>query len=218
MAILAKSGGTSSPVPAGVFHAVCYSCVDLGTQPTQNSNFPARRKVAILFELPHERGNFPDKQGVSRNLPRAISYINTLSLSDKANLRRDLQSWRGKPFTAEELKGFDLKNLIGVNAQINVVHAQKGDKTYANIAGIMPLMKGTEKLKPENPTLYFDLDEWLKLGVTEFPANMPDWLITKVKQSDEYLAAQDGNRGSPDHPENGGENHSQAVDESEVPF
>ena len=39
--------------------------------------------------------------------------------------------------------------MIGANGYGNVIHAQKGADTYANLASIMPLPDGMMKLKPE---------------------------------------------------------------------
>ena len=81
-----------------------------------------------------------------------------LSLSEKANLRKDLESWRGKAFTAEELKGFDIEKLIGVNAMASIIHNQSGDRTYANISSISKLMKGLQPMATENKRT---LPEWI---------------------------------------------------------
>jgi hypothetical protein len=45
--------------------------------------------------------------------PFAMFKNYTLSWSEKANLRLDLQSWRGKPFTQEEMRRFDLETILG---------------------------------------------------------------------------------------------------------
>ncbi|MCH7696169.1 MAG: hypothetical protein IIB73_07720 [Proteobacteria bacterium] len=59
---------------------------------------------------------------------------------------------------------------------------------YANIIGVVPMMKGMEAPKPENPQLLVSVGD-LKEGVPpEWPENMPKWLIEKVQESDEYKA------------------------------
>lgn len=180
----ATSGSTVAPIPAGVQHGICYSVIDIGTQPAFGQ-FPARRKVKITWELPHERGTFKAKDGSSIELPRAISKDYTLSTDKKANLRHDLEAWRGRPFTAEEVKAFEVGKLIGANCQLNVVHKPSADgtKIYANVAGIMPLGKGMTKLATENPTMVFDIP---KDGTISFPLEMPEWIVNQIKQSEEY--------------------------------
>jgi hypothetical protein len=78
--------------------------------------------------------------------PFELAPLYTASLHEKAKLRKDLESWRGRAFTPEELKGFDLEKLIGANCQIQVVHAKVGEKVYANVAAIVPLSKNQPKL------------------------------------------------------------------------
>ena len=64
----------------------------------------------------------------------------TLSWSENANLRKDLQGWRGTPWTDAEANRFDLKNILGQWCMLNVIHAEgKNNKIYANVAGITPV-------------------------------------------------------------------------------
>jgi hypothetical protein len=80
-----------------------------------------------------------------------VSARYTVSLHKKSRLRQHLEMWRGKAFTAEELKGFDLEKLIGANGQMQVVHnvADEG-KVYANVQAIVPAQGGSPKLAPLN--------------------------------------------------------------------
>lgn len=199
------------PVPAGVQHAVCYQVIDIGTQP-QHGNFPSRRKVMIVWELPNERGVFEAKDGSTNELPRAISKDYTLSLDKKANLRKDLEAWRGRPFTAEEAEGFEVGKLLGANCQLNVVHKPSADGTriYANVAGIMPLAKGMKILAPENPTILFDLP---KQGPVDFPQNLPEWMCDRIKASDEYKDLI-----NPPQRQQGSADRSEPALEEDVPF
>ena len=82
-----------------------------------------------------------------KDLPRAISREYTLSLHKKANLRADLESWRGKGFTDRELEGFDLENILGKNCMLNIIHKQTEKAIYANIVSVMPLMKNMQKTR-----------------------------------------------------------------------
>lgn len=217
MALLAKDkGGTDyEPLSTGMHHAVCYGIIDLGTQP--GGQFEPKRKVAFLWEVPSERIKF-EKDGVKKDLPRGISAIFTLSLSQKSKLRPMLESWRGRAFTAEELAGFDLKSVLGANCFLNVVHqpgkGQNAGKTYANVASVNPLAKGMAKLKAENHPVFFSLDE---CGDTiTVPDTVPDWLKGKIMQSEEAMKEQRKN-GSPEPTEEEMANTSGSVDE-DVPF
>ena len=183
--VIKKGSEGQSIIPAGVHHAVCYGVADLGTQKSSNPEFADNKKMTLLFELPFERAVFGDKG----EQPRGTSITVTQSLSEKATLRRHLKSWRGRDFTDQELAGFDPKVLIGVNAQLNIVHEKKGDKTYTNIVSIMPLSKGQEKRKSENQSLYFSLDDQDLLNI-KFPENMPKWLQEKAAFCKEVVEAQ----------------------------
>lgn len=176
-----ESGPLFEPVPAGVHQAVCYSIVDLGTQPSFNPKFPARRKVLITWELPTETIVVKGE-----TLPRAISKDYTLSLGKKANLRAVLESWRGKKFTEDELKGFDLKNILGVNCLINVVHeAGRSDpsRVFAKVNGVMPLTKGMPPISAVNKRVLFDIPD---TGPFVIDKTLPEWVQAKIVESDEY--------------------------------
>lgn len=181
----ASSAPSIAPVSAGLHPAVCYAVIDLGTQPSQM--YAPARKVLIMWELPHLLFNFADDKGNAVEKPRVISRDYTLSLGKKATLRKDLESWRGRPFTAEEASGFEVGALIGVNCQLNVVHKPSADgRVFANISGIVPLGRGMEKHKPSIPTVLWDIP---KSGPFVFPKEMPEWVQVRIKGSEEYLAS-----------------------------
>jgi hypothetical protein len=191
MPITASVGGAKKePVPAGSHHAICYGVVAVGTQPSLIADYKPQKKVMLLWELPLERGDFGEKKDV----PRGISKRYTLSMNPKASLRKDLESWRGKPFSDADAAKFDIGALIGANLMINVVHTEKGGATYANVAALMPLPKGMNKMTNENPSLYFNLEEAINdafvagLKDIEFPATMSPWLVEDCKKSGEYIS------------------------------
>ena len=182
-----SSGQKSDPVPAGTHHAVCYGVVAVGTQPSQQ--FTPRPKVVVAFEIPSERIEIKGK-----DLPRGISKRYTLSLNDKATLRKDLQSWRGKPFTSAELAGFDVSKLIGANCLLSVLHQDRAGATYANISSISALPKSMRSVAPENPSLYFNVIEAIanakKMGHKDinWPEDLPPWIEKLCCESEEYKA------------------------------
>lgn len=172
-------GQNFDPVDEGMHQAICYALYDLGTQYSERFGKSAP-KVIIVWELPDERITIEDETG-SRNLPRAISKIYTCSLHEKANLRKDLESWRGRSFTDDELKGFDLKRLLEVNCTLQILHKRKDDKVYANIVSIVPLIKGMTKRKPENPVRHFSFEE-----NTNIPPDTPDWIADLIRNAEEW--------------------------------
>ena len=174
MPIIAKDNTESKfskiPLPeSGTTQAVCCAVWDLGLQKTNfNGEEKTQHKVIIAWEIV-EKINVPDSEYNGK--PYMLNRKYTLSLGDKANLRKDLESWRGKPFTADEIKnGFDLDKLYGVNCYIGIKHEQDRNdltKVYANVTAILPLPKGTAKIAPVR------LRE-------EAP---PKWVLEKISQA-----------------------------------
>jgi len=176
------NGQTFDPVAEGVHIGICYSVVDLGTHLNKQFN-KEKHQVCFTWEIPAERIEI-EKDGEKKDLPRVVSKITTLSLGEKANLRKMLQSWRGKAFTPEELKGFDLKNVLGAPCQILVVHNKGADgKTYANVDSVMPAPKGVELPQDtENPKVYFCIAD----SDGAIPESVPEWQVNKIKMSKEW--------------------------------
>lgn len=172
MGLMAKDTGGSDfeLTPSGAFPARCYAVVDLGMQKTEwNGKINVRRKVRISWELPTEL--------MEDGRPFSVSQQYTLSLSEKARLRKDLQSWRSRSFTETELEGFDLFTVLGVPALVNVIHNKGGDgRTYANVSSISPLPRGMECPPAVNDTLRFSLDDY----TPEAYEALPDWLKDKI--------------------------------------
>lgn len=178
MSIMArdKGGGDFKPVPAGTHRAICTLIADMGVQPS--ARFKPQRKVYIRWELPDEQIEWQDREGKKHNGPMVIGKQYTLSLSEKANLRADLESWRGKMFSAEELKGFDLQNILGKACQLGVTHNAKGDKTYANVSAVMGLSKGMSAPKAQGEQLAYSIDEHDD-GIFQ---KLPPWLQEAIKE------------------------------------
>lgn len=183
MAIMATDsggGGDFSPMPSGNHVAVCNMVVDLGRQRTVSQQFGEKIKhqVWIRWETPDEQITWTDRDGNEQTGPRVIGKTYTVSLHENANLRADLESWRGRPFTADELEGFDISKLLGVPCMVNVTHAQKNGKTYANVAAVTPLPKALKENPPRSAVgllLYDDEHE----GNYD---KLPEWLQKKIDE------------------------------------
>lgn len=132
-------GGNFERCPPGVHLARCYRIVDLGTQKSEYMGQPKfLHKIMIGWEI-HGTDDNGTPIRMQDGRPFAIFKNYTLSWSEKANLRLDLQSWRGKPFTQEEMRRFDLKNVLGAWCMLNVIEREKDGKTYTNINGVTPV-------------------------------------------------------------------------------
>ena len=107
-------------IPSGTHIARCYSMVHIGTQEFEYQGEKKKaNKIRLTFELPHELRIF---DGVEK--PLSIQKEFTLSLHEKSNLRKDLESWRGKSFTPKELANFDITKLIGVPCNVSIIHKE----------------------------------------------------------------------------------------------
>lgn len=145
MAIVAKeTGGSFTPAPEGTHAAVCVDIVDLGMlEVSFNNKTKHQHKIRVSWQIAEDRED---------GKPFLVSKRYTLSLHEKAALRKDLESWRGRSFTPEELRGFDVETVLGHGCLINVIHAPnpKGGSPYANISAIMRAPKGMEVPTPRD--------------------------------------------------------------------
>lgn len=184
--IASNTGGTTyEPVPAGTYIARCFSMVHIGTiAETYQGESKLQNKVRISWELPTETKVFKEEAGEQ---PYTLGKEFTLSLNEKATLRKFLESWRGKAFTEDEAKSFDVSALLNKPCMLNVIHkvSQKNGKTYAEIASVSPMMKGIACPEQISETFMFGYDPFEQW---RFDA-LPDYLKDKVRTSVEYLLA-----------------------------
>jgi len=127
-----SQGEDFKPVPEGTWLAVCYGIVDLGTQRTTFKGDPKDvHQIRIMWEIHDEECVMQD--GPKKGQPMMIGQVYTLSMSEKANLRKMLEAWRLKKYTDAEIANFNPRNLIGQPCLIGVTHTEKNDKVYANL-------------------------------------------------------------------------------------
>lgn len=185
MGLMAKAGGSTVPVEAGTWPAICPGYADLGTQVSQ---FGSKRKVMIFWDIPDQRIEV-ERQGRMVSLPRRISRRFTLSLGKRASLRSMLEGWRGKAFTKEELDGFDLSKIVGAPCLLNVTHdSGEGGQVYANVAGVMALPRSMPA-----PVLENDRFEYMAIredgSFIPPPETLAEWVRNIIAESEEAKAA-----------------------------
>jgi hypothetical protein len=183
MALTAPIGGQSNRqiAPEGSYPARCYQIIDLGTT-EQGGNYPGKkRKVQFLFELPTELAVFDEDKGKQ---PYYVRSIYTLSMNEKALLRRDISAWMGKKITDDQAKKLDIFTLLGKTCMVNIAHVTKGENTYANIISFAPLMKGYECPAPINEAFTYTPTAHDQATF----AKLPEFIQDKIKESDEYIA------------------------------
>lgn len=162
-------GGDFVPAPEGTHVARCVQVIDLGTQTSSyyknDDGSPQKsKKVLIGWEIP---GELNDK-----GEPFLVWHRYTQSLHEKANLRIHLQSWRGRKFTDDELKGFLLSNILDKPCLLNIVHNDSGDKTFANVSAVMALPKGQECPDRVHKLIDFDINNFDRDLFEEFSDNL----------------------------------------------
>lgn len=183
MSLTAKEGSKSEfeIVPEGTYIAKCFKLIDLGTQTVEFAGETKfQQKVLISWELLDPETKMKDGR------PFAASKRYTVSLHEKSALRKDLQSWRGKKFTEEELEGFDLKKVLGSYCQLQIIHTETNGTTYANVDTIMSTR---EKPQGVNPLVSFDIDNPDMTVLESFSEKLkeqitasPEWRAREVAQ------------------------------------
>jgi sRNA-binding carbon storage regulator CsrA len=184
MAINATNNGTSRElIPAGNYAARCYQMIEIGTV-SENvlGKTVIAKKVRIGWELPTELKVFREENGEQ---PLVISKEYTLSMNEKSNLRKDLKSWRGKDFTEDEARCFDITKLLGAACMLNIIHkpsASDPTKVYEQIAGITGVPKGMTVPAQLNKTFVLSYDQF-DMNVFN---SLPDFIKNKMQTSAEY--------------------------------
>jgi hypothetical protein len=131
--MILKGGGDFQPCPEGVHNAVCVDVVDLGVLETP---WGSKHKLRIVWEV---------EAKMDDGRPFTVRRQFTASLHEKSELCKCLKSWRGRPFTKEELAGFDTEKIVGASAVLVVGHDEKDGNCWANVTAVS---KATKKLEP----------------------------------------------------------------------
>ena len=202
MSIVAKGGEKSSSFPSvsvGVHKARCIKVIDLGTQKNEfEGNITWKRQALVIWETPDQTNETSE--------PLTISRFYTLSLHEKSNLGIDLTSWRGRPFSETEKKGFDISKLIGHTCLLNVIQGNKNNK----IGSVMPLPKGDKIAEQYHTSVTVSIDDFQK-GKKETFNQLSEGIRNIILRSKELEGLE--------HKDNGDDNNgSNTVGQEPVPF
>jgi hypothetical protein len=161
--------------PTGTFVARCYRIVDIGTQHGQwQGKETIRNQIIVFWELPTETYEVDGQQR-----PFTVSKFYTNSLNEKAALRQDLETWRGREFTQEELLRFDLEQILGAPCMLTLVKTESGT---VKVSAVTKLPKGIDCPPAINPPSAFWIDSYTDKQFEE----LSDGLKKLVMNSDEY--------------------------------
>lgn len=170
-------------IPADSYPARCFQLIDLGTHFNEKYK-KHERKVRIVWELPTVLHKFKEDAG---DEPAAIGNDYSVSLAPKANLRADLEAWRGKPFTDQEVAGFDLRAIVGTACLVQVSHYEKNGETKHGLEMVSKLPSVMTCPPAVSPATVYDIEDD---GFGEKFLALPNWMQEKIKKSKEYKDAQ----------------------------
>lgn len=135
-----------TPHPEGQYLAQCVDTIDMGEKVEQYQGQPPKivHKCVLMFRTGEKNadGHFID-----------IGKEFTVSMGEKANLRKALEQWRGKKYTEKEAAdGVPIDKLCGQWALITVEHKlSQGGNTYGNINAIVGVPKQMKDSLPAFP-------------------------------------------------------------------
>ena len=186
MSFIVEDKGNFEATPSGMHLARCYRIIDLGTQKTEYmGQVKYLHKIMLGWEI-HGTNDDGTPLRMRDGRPFAIFKNYTLSWSEKATLRGDLQSWRGKPFSQEEMRRFDLKTVLNAWCMLNVIErAGQDGKMYVNVSGVTPVpavIKKSGLPEPINKNELFNLTDPDMVMFDTFSDN----LKKKIQSSPEW--------------------------------
>jgi hypothetical protein len=185
--IVTGSNSEFKIAPVGNHLARLYRVIDLGTQMREwEGKTTMTRRVKFFWELHGE-----DEQGnplsMSDGKPMIQSREYTWSLHEKSALRQHLEAWRGLAFSDAELKGFDIKKVLGQFCMLTIAHRASNGKNYAdvkNVSSVPSIIRKAGLPAGINDTMIFDLT---KFDPVMFES-LSEWIKAIIVKSSEYRA------------------------------
>jgi len=176
--------------PSGVFLARCYRILDIGTQKSSFQGVDKLlRQVVFSWEV-HAQNDEGRPLFTKDNRLFSIQEYYTLSWSEKSNLRKALQSWRGRPFSSEEMQKFDLKNVLGAWCMLNIIDKQRDNggviSKVGSISPVPPMIRQNGLPEKRNKDQLFSLDD----PDMEIFESLSDSLKEKIRNSPEWKRKQ----------------------------
>ena len=129
LTVNASGGGEDFPkLQPGKYEGTCFRIVDLGTSEQEYKGQVSKKKrIRLDFEITKAVDPADNEIKMQDERPFGVGKTYTASLFEAATLRKDLENWRDKTFTDEELEGFDVGVLIGMTARIEIGHTAPSD-------------------------------------------------------------------------------------------
>lgn len=189
-------------LPAQLNVGIIYAVVEYGThmKAFANQTPSEQNQVYIGFEHPQMKQLFYMNDTVPRSSTSRLET--TLSVADKANLRKLIHTVEGVQMDYNQAKQYNLQKLLGKILQINITHKQSKKtpgKFYEKVDGFFPLGNTPIPVpfEPELETLYFFIDRdangnvignnFLTTNFAKLPSYMRN-IIMNSKEGKEYAA------------------------------
>lgn len=165
-----KSGSFKGLEP-GIYNARCDLVADLGMQDT--GKYGMKHKVYLRFSVPDQTGERED----GTKFQMSIGSKFTATLSKRATLRKVLESWRGRPFTEEELENFELTNLLNAPATLVVgSYTDKEGNPRPSIDNVLKCKSPVDELLEKAIAVSAESPE-------EDLAKVPEWLRNTILEA-----------------------------------
>jgi hypothetical protein len=169
-----KENEEFKPIDAGIHRAVLVGGFDLGSQYNERY-LTTSAKVVLMWEL----ADLTIKRN-GQDAPRVISKMYTNSMHEKANLRRDLESWSGTQFNDRQAQQVDSSDYLGRSCQLQIIHFRRSDgKTAAKVQTVLPCK---DEIKPVTPIREYSIEE----NGINIPEGTPEWIVKLIEKSDEW--------------------------------
>lgn len=154
-----------SSLSLGIHNAVCVGVIFIGKHKSFNG---LHQKVTILWEITENEK--------SKTFSRDYTY----SYYNNSCLRAHLESWRGRPFTNDELSKFKLRNILGVPCKLEIA---KNNKNYKQVENVYRFPASEKEPDRKSELIYFDISD--ETTYSAIP-NIPYYILEKIKNSPEY--------------------------------
>ena len=171
--------GPTPPLEDGLQKARCYLMAYVGVcEDDYQGKITKRPKVILGFLYPEHTFDF---YGDGEELPYSKCKTYTFNLGRKANLRKDLEKWRGQKWK-EDWPDFDLTKVLGTAVLHNIIHNENGDKFY--IDGLIKIKSQSECPPLANDPIMYDIREH-DHDVFE---TLPKWIQDMAMESEDWIS------------------------------
>jgi hypothetical protein len=151
------TGGDFEKAPPGNHPAVLVAIIDLGVQESEYQGVKKYDERAYFcWELTSEK--------TAQGKNHIIGIDLTVSMNEKAKLRKWIEAWRGKKLNEGE--EFDITKLLGQKCLLSVAE----NKGYSKVDGVAGVPKGMTVNAPEHTPILWSIEE------DEGKNPIPDWL------------------------------------------